>query len=434
MSTFKGFNKKNVIYRVLRGVKRMAKNTFMDIRTIPYFYRNNRKPKDTNMPIKVAFLCQYIPAWNKFESIYRLMKESERFEPYIICVPSNITNNKLVEQGNINNDTYDYFLNNGYADVINALHEGNKWFELERFGFDYVFYTRPYNDFMPIEYMSDNVKEYTKICSLIYGMNMTEDILYVTMNTEFYKDVFVYFAETKCAMKMYKRKFPITSLLGWRKVYFYGLPAFEQILKDKEKKCSAWSFSKNTFRVLWTPRWTTAPNLGGTNFFMYYESLIDYATKAFDIDFLVRPHPLAFDNFVKTGVMTQEQVEEYLEKIEKMPNMSLDKEKEYNATIWNSSVLITDISGFMPEYFVTGKPIIYCASNMILTPAEHTELLLKGCYVSYGEEQTYEYLRQLKRGNDPLKEKREEIITELFGENLNNSTKQIVEEIYNLSV
>ena len=81
-----------------------------------------------------------------------------------------------------------------------------------------------------------------------------------------------------------------------------------------------------------------------------------------------------------------------------MPNMSLDIENEYNATIWKSDVVIADISGFMPEYFKTEKLIIYCASNMILTPAEHTELLIQGCYVSYNEEQTFKYLLMLKNG------------------------------------
>lgn len=427
MSKFVGKMKKTIVYKALKAVKRKCKDTIVDFGTLSYFYSEKSNRCKEGEKIKVAFLCQYIPAWNKFEPIYRMMKSDKRYEPYIICVPSQIDNCKLIDKTLTKNDTYEYFVEEGYADAINALKGNEEWFDLQGLKCKYVFYTRPYNYYMPTEYTTEVVKKYAKICSLIYGMNMTKDIFNVTMNTDFYKDVYIYFAETKSAMKMYKKKFPITSLFGLRKVYFYGLPAFEQIINDKDKKSSSWEFSKNSFRVMWTPRWTTDPQLGGSNFFVYYKGLLDYAISNKDVDFLFRPHPLTFDNFIKTGEMTKTEVEEYKELVESMPNVSFDKEKEYDATMWNSSVLISDISGFMPEYFITGKPIIYCASNMILTLAEHTKILLKGCYISYTPEETYKYLEMLKNGQDPLKEKRKEIIEELFGENLKNSTSQIVE-------
>lgn len=436
MGNFKSKIKSTIIYKALKVAKRQCKDIIADCKTISYFRKKNKENKNIlnkqNQKIKVAFLCQYIPAWNKFEPIYKMMKADDRFEPYIVCVPSQMENYKLIDSKLKDNDTYDYFIEEGYttSDVVNALVGEDRWYDLKGLKCSYVFYTRPYNYYMPKAYTSEVVREYAKICSLIYGMNMTKDIFNVTMNTDFYKDVYIYYAETKSAMKMYKRKFPITSLLGWRKVYFYGLPAFEQILNDKDDKSTSWDFSKNEFRVMWTPRWTTDPKLGGTNFFLYYKGLLDYATKNKDVDFLFRPHPLTFDNFIKTGEMTKNEVDEYVSSIEGMENVSLDREKEYDGTMWNSSVLISDISGFMPEYFVTGKPIIYCASNMILTLAEHTKELLKGCYISYTQEETYRYLGQFKEGHDPLKEKRKEIVAELFGDNLNNSTSRIVESLY----
>lgn len=425
--------KKSVIYRMLRWCKRTVTNMFADIKTVPYFYRIKKQGTTIkDRKIRVAFLGQYVPAWNKFESIYNLMKNDNRFETYIVCLPSDIQNNIYHYDGRDYNDTYEYFYNNGYTDCINAIVGEGQWYNLE--DFDYIFYTRPYNSVLPIVYTTDYVKKYAKICSVMYGMSMTEDVLYQTVNIPFYKDVYIYFAETKYALKAYKKKFRITTKLGLKKVFFYGYPVLEQILKDADKQGDSWGFSKNTFRVMWTPRWTTALNLGGSNFFMYYKSLIRFATEHQDIDFLLRPHPLTFDNFVKTGEMTQKEVAEYKQAIADMTNMSLDTEKEYNATIWNSDAVIADISGFLPEYFITGKPIIYCASNMILTPAEHTKILMQGCYVSYNEEQTYEYLLMLKNGKDPLKDKRKEIIKELFGENLNCATERIVEEIFELSV
>ena len=132
--------------------------------------------------------------------------------------------------------------------------------------------------------------------------------------------------------------------------------------------------------------------------------------------------------------MTEEEVNDYLKQIEAMPNMSMDKEKEYNGTIWASDALIADISAFMPEYYITGKPIIFCASNMFLELTEDMEMLLKGCYISYNEEDTYKYLDKLKFGEDTLKPVRQEMINHIFGESLNNSSAKIVESVYKLSV
>ena len=133
------------------------------------------------------------------------------------------------------------------------------------------------------------------------------------------------------------------------------------------------------------------------------------------MDFLFRPHPLALDNFLKTGEMTREQVQSFHDQIQALPNVSLDCQKEYFSTMWGASVLVTDISGIMPEYFVTGKPMIYCASNMPLTPSPHTETMLEGCYTVYNREELFACLEQLAAGVDPLAQKRQEIAEKLYG-------------------
>ena len=429
-------NKHNIkdswMYKNLKKIKTMLKNILIDVKTIPYFFDCRKLEKVKERKIKIAFMCQYIPTWNKFEPLYREMEASDDFEPYLVCVPDCIQDGEMINYPGVN-ETYRYFCDMNYANVIDAFLDNN-WLDLKELKFDYIFYTRPYNHFMPHVYSTENVKKYARIASLIYGMVTTKDIFEVTMNTNFYKDVYIYYAETSIAMKMYKKKFPITTRLGLRKVKFLGYPVFEQIVKDKDKTSSSWEFSKNAFRVIWTPRWTTAKNLGGSNFFVYYKSLIEYAKKNQNVDFLLRPHPLTFGNFIKTGEMTKQEVDDYIKQIDDMPNMSMDKEKEYNGTIWGSDALITDISAFLPEYYITGKPIIFCASNMFLEPTEETKMMLTGCYVSHSEEETYEYLDKLKCGDDPLKDIREKVIDKLFGDSINTATKKIVESVYSLSI
>ncbi len=386
-----------------------------------------QKRAGSSGPIRVGFLCQFIPAWSKLMPVYRQMLEDPRFEPVLICVPSNIEDRELVGD-TAKNDTYDYFLSQGYSEAISAW-DGQTWLDVTSLKLNYIFYPRPYNDFLPKCYDSALVSRCCRICLVMYGMSMTEQIIDTVMERSFFRYVYCYFAESPYVAERNREMGAFLHKLGLQKSVYKGLPGMEEIAAMKNVASPAWDFSKNSFRVIWTPRWTTDPNLGGTNFFEYYQALLDYAGHHGHMDFLFRPHPLALENFQKTGEMTAQQVQDFLDRIQKLPNVSLDSQKEYFSTMWGASVLVTDISGIMPEYFVTGKPMIYCASNMPLTPSPHTKTMLEGCYTVYNREELFACLEQLAAGIDPLAETRQKIAAELYGGLNSAPSAGILEEL-----
>lgn len=384
--------------------------------------------KRTNDKIKVGFICQYIPAWNKLLPVYNKLKSDSRFEVYLLCVPNRIEDGRLVSPESLENDTYEYYCQKGY-EAVNTLIGKDTWLDLKEMKLDYIFYTRPYNSFMPAEYSSKAVSKYSKICVLLYAMTLAENEWNTALNRDFFRHVYLYFAEIASGVKVNKKHYPVTHALGLRKSVYHGMPAIEQFMEAKDEKTKVWDFSENEFRAMWTPRWTTDLSLGGTNFFLYKDALLDFAKEHGDISFLFRPHPLAFANFIKTGEMSEDEVAKYKQNISELPNVCLDIEKEYVATMWNSSVLVSDFSGVIPEYFVTGKPIIYCETNMILQPTEDFTKIISGCYCVKNEEELFHWLMELKSGNDPLYEKRQLIIEELFGEKLNHASDMILHEL-----
>lgn len=392
-------------------------------------FRRERKRPRAGDKIRVGFLCQYIPAWGKLEPVYRRMKESEEFEVFLLCVPMGIHKQRLDNPRDRSNDTYEYYQKAGYEEAVNTLTGENEWLDLETLELDYLFVTRPYNAYMPPEYSSHVVSRYTRICVLSYAFTLTEEIYRSTLNKDFFCNVYLYFAENTYAMEKHIRHFPGRHRKGLQRSVCYGMAALEEILCAKDRPAPAWDFSKQEFRVMWTPRWTTDPALGGSNFFVYRQAMLDYAGAHGDVDFLFRPHPLMFDNFLKTGEMTEGEIEAYKHEIEELPNVSLDQEKEYGATIWNSSVLVSDISGFMPEYFITGRPVVYCPADSSLTLAGNSIELIEGCYIAHDKEELFGILEQLRRGEDPLRKKREELIPKLFGADIPGIPAHIVEEL-----
>lgn len=407
----------------------LIKQCWLDLLAV-FDLLQERFVKRTNDKIRVGFVCQYIPAWNKSLPVYEKLKADSRFEVFLLCVPNRIEDGILQSPEDMSNDTYAYFTEHGY-EAVNTLIGPNQWLDLKAMELDYVFFTRPYNAFMPEEYSSKRISRYSKICVLLYAMLLTKDAANTSLNRDFFRHVYCYFAETECSMRINKKHYPVSHLLGIRKSICYGMPALQQLLEQKDAKTDVWNFSNNDFRVMWTPRWTTDLSHGGTNFFVYKDSLLEFADKNQDMDFLFRPHPLAFDNFIKTGEMTADEVAVYKQRIADADNVCLDVEKEYVATMWNSSVLISDLSGVMPEYFITGKPIIYCGTNMILQPTEHFQSITEGCYNVKNKEELFQVLAELRKGNDSLYEKRQQIMKDVFGADLSRASEMIVEELQN---
>lgn len=410
----------------LKQLGRFVKYALPESRAAADLIRERRIPRQGK--IKVGFLCQYMPAWDKMEPVYRRMLADDRFEPVLLCVPSGIENHRLTDPDSLENDTYRQLISLGYPEARNTLIGKEQWLDLKAMDLSYIFTVRPYDSFMPLPYTSRALSRHSRICLLLYGMTFAREDSEICMNRRFMSRVCLHFAETDYVCKFRLAQHGLKHRLGLQKTVRVGLPAAQSILASREKRSSSWDFSKNNFRVMWTPRWTTDPKVGGTNFLTYAEALVDYAASHPDTDFLFRPHPLMFDNFVKTGVMTPEDVADYKARCEKLPNLAFDPESRYDATFWGSDVLVSDISGMIPEYLFTGKPLIFCHTNMALSLLPPMRTLLDSCYWVGNARELFDCLQQLQAGNDPLAQARRDAVRAVFGDN-DDPAAQIIEQI-----
>lgn len=364
--------------------------------------------------LNVAFIIQYIPGWNKLEPIYSKMVESDRFNPVIVCVPLNIQKNQLLD--NNGNDTYEYFTEHGYK-VINALRDDGSWYDLHQLEPDYLFHSRPYNNFMPKCYTSPKIVKYALICNVLYGAKLTTGVTDTVFNKEYFGDVFIYFAFDHYEIKEYEEKLKRGVRSGTQKCFQFGAMGLEQILAAKHEK------SKSEFKktLIWTPRWSTDANVGGSNFFNYKDTVFELARTRKDVLFIIRPHPLMLDNFVKTGEMSKEELVDFKDYCYNESNIILDSAKEYADEFWESDFLITDASGILPEYFVTGKPIIYCHSKANFEYVQYAKSIIQTCYETFSKEDLKKYFSKLTADDDTKEKERTACINEYFGNVANNS-------------
>ena len=381
-----------------------------------------RHAQEPGRKIVVVFVIQIIQPWIKLKPIYEKLKQNSDFKTYLVCVPS-LWNEKRVVANSIhedNNDTYEYFKDHGYECIDSRV--GNTWFDLKKLEPDYVFHSRPYNHFMPKEYNSSAISKYALLCNILYGTTLTVNEVGPILNMNYFKDVLCYFAFDKYEVELYNKKFRLGLECGIQKCLPFGTTGLEQILSAKKEKNST-NFNK---MVMWTPRFSTDPNIGGSNFFRYKETIKELVGMYRDVLFIIRPHPLMFGNFISTGEMTQEEVDNFKNYCSCEPNVKLDESKEYASTFWQSDFIIADSSGIVPEYYVTNKPIIFCNPVNVNYKYNGTMLsLLSHSYVVNSIDELKSAFRQLYEERDNKLEERKKSIITMFGD-IKNSSNNII--------
>ena len=416
-----------VLYYPYKAVKKIITGTIYYIQyiiSLLYISKNTKRVKKkiaNGEVLNVVFIIQYIPGWNKLEPIYKKMLDDDRFNPIIVCVPLNIQNHILMDGKG--NDTYQYFIEHGYK-AIDALLDDGSWFDLKKLEPDYLFHSRPYNAFMPKCYTSGKIVKYALICNVMYGACLAENDRKVCINKDYFKNAYLYFAFDDSEKKYYQSLFKFGLKYGLQKCYPYGATGLEQIVNFETKQIT----TKVKHTILWTPRWSTDKTVGGSNFFNYRDTILQLASKNPNIVFIIRPHPLMFSNFLKTGEMTEQEVYEFKEHCNSSSNIVLDETKSYTETFWNSSLLITDFSGIVPEYFVTGKPIIYCHSNVNFEYTDTTKHIIHCCYEAFDSKDIEQYMYKVINREDVKLQERKECTDWLFP-NINQNSTNILESL-----
>lgn len=388
--------------------KKACKN-ILNLRSAFYLKKNFHKvPHDGK--IKVGFIVQMPELWGKQSSVYRIMCSSAEIEPWFIIIPKfDFENNTISEYG----DEKEFFLSECKSQKYIIARDDNDWFDISSMKFDYLFYQRPYDWYLPKQYQSGSTVVYTKNCYIPYATNELVDTTQYPIS--FFRNIYFGFMEDENAARFNKNRFKLTKQL--QHFLNIGYPVFEECLKLKQK-C-------DYKRFLWTPRWTYSPTVGGSHFVEYNQFLTDFEWQ--DNRFTIRPHPLMWENFLKTKKLNEEQIENIKSKWNEH-NILIDENKQIENTFMQTDVLISDNSSIIPMFFLTGKPIILCPWGEKYGDLYQT--IMPGMYIANDLTELEKYVVMLCQKNDPLEQVRIEIIEKYFSQNINASEK-IVKEIIN---
>ena len=359
--------------------------------------------------IKVGFIVQMPEIWDKEAPVFEAMTTNELFDPYLIVVPAfDFVNWRIGEYG----EEYRYFSDKYKPDfIIIAWNDG--WLNLEEEHFDYIFYQRPWEQYLPRKYHAYKVIRYAKTCYIPYCYHALSDRK-IYYETSFFRNLYLLFC---CSQEQLKSQENNKYKIG----IFLGFPVLEQINLQVQKNFE--SHNSKKFTVLWTPRWTDDKEYGGTTFFRYMNRILEIKSRYPDINLLLRPHPFTFANAIKTRKLTELEINEYKRFAENC-GAKFDSNEFINNTFKITDILITDFSSIIIEYFLYGNPIIYC-SNVELNFSKTYKNIIDCTYVAKNWKEVILYIEEIKMGNDFLKPKRKRLIREITASHIDSSSKII---------
>ncbi len=373
--------------------------------------RIGKQNKEKTKKAKVGFIVQMPEIWDKEAPVFEEMLSDERCDAFLIVVPPyNLVRSQI--------DNYGMelaFFKQRYSEsrIIQAYQDEN-WIELQHCGFDYIFFQRCYEHYLPKIYHASSVIKYAKTCYIPYCFHALDDDASYYRNA-FFANLYLFFC---CSEQQQKKQKPSK----FKKCVFLGFPALTGIERSYH--------SDRTQTVLWTPRWTNddAKEAGGSNFIKYMDSMMNLKDGNDNIQLVFRPHPLAFSNAIKTGIMSEEQVDEYKQKaLDK--GIVFDTNAYAEDTFKETDILVTDFSSIVIMYMLSGKPFIYCSSTDVRF-SETYKRVIECAYVAKDFSEIEMHIKHLINGVDPLKEKRLELAKSLR-EKHRDAAKRIVDYIAN---
>lgn len=405
----------NKIYNKIKNKFSLLESELTDISEENIQLRLKIK-KIENKKINVIFICHRPATWGALKTVYEAMKADDSFCATIIVIP----NKKQLPKLEFNHEVYESEDAEDFwkgEDVMQGYnYEAKTWLNIKQLDPDYVFLQQPYNITKPNCLNSKRISKYTKLCYSPYYTflpNKINNIVNDECNPlDYLSDLSFYFTQSKAHFEYVSKRYDLINS-KFTKIVLTGDPYFDN-LAEINKDESNWNFpdKKEYFRLIWTPRWCT--NEGNCSFFDYKDKLIDYCIDNRDIDFIFRPHPQAFLNWNATGELTEKQAAKYKKIYDMTENIKIDTRKDYLGTFYTSDCIITDISSIIPEYFLTGKPIIYCDRSGSINTFVKGKGYAAGFYWIKNWQELKKTLDMLRAGNDPLREKRHELIKSEF--------------------
>ena len=381
-----------------------------------YYLKRIQKRTNCKDIITVGFIVQVPSIWYKQVGIYEEMLQRENIKPLLFAVPDmNWESSEILPDY-----TDNYFLKH-YPCAVKAMNPDGSLINFAQYDLDYLFYPRPYDTYLPADLRSSNMVKYVKCCHVPYSFSGSDNFIDTSASKECYRNMYFAFMDSKHSQEVVQGRFQNILQRNVRHIENLGYPSLDNIIEIRTN-----SDRRDEIKnVMWTPRWSDAEIIGGSNFLKYKNLAMDFFENNDKLRLIFRPHPLLFPELKKKMLMSDAEKDIFLARISKVGGY-YDYDSDISDSIRNTDVFITDFSGIVIELFLSGKPLIYCEGGIKLNKTFQD--IIDCSYVAHNWGDVEKYMHELISGNDYLAKKREHLF-EIQYSYYKNSARKIVDRI-----
>jgi len=373
---------------------------------VEYMHRNYKKILKNlklkikkNEKIRVCFSVVYdsnFPA----RAVFEKMLQDEIFEPFILVIPDKSRGEKNMFYQM--KKTYKS-LSSQYDKVYQSYDYNKKEFIDWSNKADMVFFANPYDAMTDKKYSIKRLSKYSLTLHVPYSYSG-----HIKYSTNVYKSI-----EYSYLWKIYVENHNTYELMqDYNKYSLDNLDTVGYTKMDNMTKLKDVKKPERPMLII-APHHTVRRIKGYlnlSNFMRFYDFYLELPKKYPNIDFIFRPHPILFITLSEHGLWSREKVDEYIKKINDIPNMEYQEGGDYFETFQKSSGLINDCSSFLPEYFYFNKPQCFVLENKEELEEEFTQIgrnFLKHVYNAYEKEDIINFIDNVViKGIDTMKNER----------------------------
>jgi len=344
--------------------------------------------------IKVLFVLAELSTW-KTEELFRAMLKHPRFNPILGLTTSyESPGSKPVFENYLHQKGYIYIDLDSSKDSIDNISP------------DIIFYYKPYSNSIPAQH---NYRHHIK--SLFCYI----DYCFVIENTfvHLFHEIIDYSWLTFVENNLVKEAKDLMLGNHIKNCVVTGIPMQDVLSKPKDCFNSPWKCGNEKKKIIYAPHHsipgTNGEGIEYATFLEYGEYILELAKQYSDqIHIAFKPHPNLHGKLVK--IWGQSKTDEYYNAWETMPNTQIER-GEYIGLFKYSDAMIHDSSSFIEEYQYTHNPVGFLET----TPMKTDELNKSGLvafnmhYRLYNKKQIKDFIENVIKGYDPLKEERENL-------------------------
>lgn len=378
-----------------------------------------------NRKIRCVFLVSFLQSWNTLADVYDVMKGSEDFEPIVISTARKYIKNTRTIFGE--EEVHDFLESSSIPHIrLNtAIHDNHCMDILKALNPDLIFRQSPWHDLPPV--FNPAEINFARLCYIPYSFSAVKRVDHMESkeadfsvrhtNLHYHQLCWRIFCETEMHKEMYIQ----SSVRQGENVVVTGYPKFDRLLAAK-KRPACWPITdsiphRRRFRIIWAPHHSiTSEVMGFGTFLETHREMLAWAQQSEDTyEFILKPHPALFGEIVHTAkAFSQDYVDAFLSTWNALSNTSLYEGGDYGPLFAGSDAMLTDGVGFLSEYQLFEKPLIFLDSGKHFGFNSVGNIVIQSANAVKTVAEARFFCERLKNGEtDPLQATQQKVLSQI---------------------